>query len=630
MIEAAALLLVIAADSSSAAVTDSLKAAVSDSASVTMPALTDSAVVFHPHPAISALSNFRLEWSSDVVRTAFGSPEDPIDPNGLATIGHVIRLAPGTRTRELSQGPGPESFALDGHSSSASEHLLDGSSLSIPGMSGPHSEEVVLSEVADIAIVHGGAGALYGPSAAAGAVVIEPRFPHHNDLLSRAAIEEGVDEYQRASFQASRGLGERAAFFMSAESRRLDGFFPGTKEVDRYFVTRVDGALPWGLEGEVGYRRYEGDERSGGVDDLPVLPVETRRSDFTAKVFRPWNDARGALIEARLLRAKVTNLGDDGAPTRTREVETPELRATIDLPRFRKFEGTIRLEGAHERIESEEIASVDGFWRGGAALRWSGIVAGGLRMTETFRVDGTGGRDPALHGRFEGRWTRGRLALDGITSRSERMPGRGAEDPGVNEIHNALTGRASWRQGVVLLSVEGRATRIKDVRPEPTFEEVRRRDSAERAPIGTGVLRSATVALETHAFAFPGIAAVGHVTLRTSFGVLSAELDETGERLPNRPKRTWTGEGFIERRFFAGELLARVRGRLTHLGDRVDEEGAQVKDAWVTDVLLEGEIGDAVFFFRFHDLLERADEIEPGYRLPGFSRTYGLSWRFWG
>ena len=41
-------------------------------------------------------------------------------------------------------------------------------------------------------------------------------------------------------------------------------------------------------------------------------------------------------------------------------------------------------------------------------------------------------------------------------------------------------------------------------------------------------------------------------------------------------------------------------------------------------------IGDAVFFYRFHDLLERADDVEPGYRFPGFSRMYGISWRFVG
>jgi hypothetical protein len=99
--------------------------------------------------------------------------------------------------------------------------------------------------------------------------------------------------------------------------------------------------------------------------------------------------------------------------------------------------------------------------------------------------------------------------------------------------------------------------------------------------------------------------------------------------LPRRPRRTWTGEGSLARRLFHDDLLFRVRGRLTHYGDRVDGEGAPVADAWINDVVLEAEIADAVLFYRFQDLLERADEIEPGIRLPGFSHMFGLSWRFW-
>ena len=92
----------------------------------------------------------------------------------------------------------------------------------------------------------------------------------------------------------------------------------------------------------------------------------------------------------------------------------------------------------------------------------------------------------------------------------------------------------------------------------------------------------------------------------------------------------WTGDGFLERRFFEDELLARVRGRLAHYGDRPREGICADVDAWVTDVILEAGIGDAVLYYRFHDLLERADDIEPCYRFPGFSRMYGISWRFRG
>ncbi|NNE43181.1 MAG: hypothetical protein HKN12_03160 [Gemmatimonadetes bacterium] len=62
----------------------------------------------------------------------------------------------------------------------------------------------------------------------------------------------------------------------------------------------------------------------------------------------------------------------------------------------------------------------------------------------------------------------------------------------------------------------------------------------------------------------------------------------------------------------------------------MDAAGAPVVDLWLTDVLLEGEIGDAVFFYRFHDGMNRADEVEPGIRFAGFSRMYGISWRFRG
>ena len=71
-------------------------------------------------------------------------------------------------------------------------------------------------------------------------------------------------------------------------------------------------------------------------------------------------------------------------------------------------------------------------------------------------------------------------------------------------------------------------------------------------------------------------------------------------------------EGFWERHFFADELRLRVVGRLTHWRDRLDGELLPVEDLWLTDVVIEGGIGDAVLYVRFLDMLERADEVEPG------------------
>jgi hypothetical protein len=181
----------------------------------------------------------------------------------------------------------------------------------------------------------------------------------------------------------------------------------------------------------------------------------------------------------------------------------------------------------------------------------------------------------------------------------------------------------SWRAALF-------ARAIEDARREPTFEELRAREPVWDAPEGDVRIRGATVGLESSLFPFPGLRTLGDLRLHTSWTRSSAENRTTDTRLPRRAERTWTGDGSLQKRFFSAELLARLRGRLTHLGDRVDEDGEPVEDAWVTDVLLEGEVGDAVFFYRFHDLLERADEIEPGIRLPGFSRMWGVTWRFVG
>lgn len=618
----------VAADSSAvsglvppdSAAADSTTRAAADSAS--------AANQYQPHPAVVSLAHFRADWSANYEVIPFRDPNEPIEPHGAATIGPFLRLHQGLRTRELSPLLGTESFALGGASSLSSALLFDGRTTSIPGTSGPHSEELVLSEVAGMGVVRGGAAALFGPEASSGAVLVAPRFPHHDELLARAAGEEGVDEYQRAYFQASRRLGSHAEFFSTAESRRCEGFFPGTKESDRLFSLRIRGDLPGPWQGEVDMRRFEGDERSGGFDQGEVIPMQVRRNDFDLKFFRPWDSTRGLLIETKLIQHKIENV-DPLAP-RTREVSTPMLHVTSDLPKWYKIDTVLRGEVTRWRIESEEDGHVDRFLQGAGALRVSGHFTEKFRVTETLRIDAEESRTPAYQGRFEAAWEVGALRLVGVASRNERIPDRSVPERDKYEVHNTALATLEWRMKSAVLSLEGEATDIDDVRPEPTFEEVRRRDAPTGAPLGTGEIRRGTIALSTSALTIPHAQVIGEFQFLTSFTARTAEIQETGVRLPGWAKWTWTGDGVLQHRFFHDELELRARGRLTHLADRIDFDGEDVVDAWVTDVLLEGEIGDALFFARFHDMLERADEIEPGYRFPGFSRTYGISWRFWG
>ena len=171
---------------------------------------------FQPHPALESLGHFHADWSVNYEAIPFRDVNEPVEPHGVATIGPLLRLLHGVRTRELSPLLGTESFALGGASSLSSTLLFDGRSISIPGTSGPHSEEVQLSEISSLGIVRGGAAALYGPDAASGAVLVAPRFPHHEELLARAAGEEGVDEYQRALREAFKPL----ELFARSEARR--------------------------------------------------------------------------------------------------------------------------------------------------------------------------------------------------------------------------------------------------------------------------------------------------------------------------------------------------------------------------------------------------------------------------
>ncbi len=596
-------------------------------------AVDSSAVpLWYPDPARDDLRTFRLSRSVDVDVVAFGDPHDPVSPPGLQTLADALRLEPSMRTRELSQGPTAETFAIDGAGSSSSDLMLRDRTLHVPGASSPHSHEVAMSEIAGFSVVRGGAAALFGPDATSGAVLARARHPLTEELFSRAVAEEGVDDYQRAAFHIGRRVGANGSFFLSTESRQVEGFFPGTKEVDRQFAGAWLGRLPNGWEFSGGYRRWEGDGRH---DDDRLLSVLTKRGDYFAEVYRPHGDGRGLLVETTLSRQRLeTNVG--GADVRTREIQTPGVRATLDLPRVAAWDPVLRLDAVRWRIEEVETAGVDRFWRGGAALRMSrGDGARGASVTA--RLDREEGRATGRQLRAEAALPVGPLTGFVVASQNESVPARDAARPGTNERHRQATVGARLSTGGLRMRGAAFATSIDDYRREPTFEEVRAKTAVLDAPIGDARILGAGLGLETSAFDVPGLRFLGELALKSSATWLDTDLDRTApadsvssDRLPRRARLTWTGEGTLERRFFRDELLARLRGRLTHLQDRLDDLGEPVPDAWLTDVLLEGEIGDAVFFYRFHDLLERADRVEPGIRFPGFSRSYGISWRFWG
>jgi TonB-dependent Receptor Plug Domain len=570
------------------------------------------------------LRSFRLGWSADREQIAFGDPADPEAPPGIQTLADLLRLSPAVRTRELSVGPTVESFGLDGGGSGRAELLYRGRSMAVPGTSGPFSHELHLTEVEGLTIVRGGAAALYGPDAVSGAVYVEPRHPVPDELLSRAVAEEGVDDYQLGAFHVARRIGSSASMFVSSESRRVSGFFPGTKEVDRNAAGSLIAGLPGGWEMVAGYRRYEGDGRSGLLGESSVL---TKRGDYRAELFRPAGEGRGSLLEAGLLRERLET-GVKTADVVTREIRSPWMRVTSDLPDWRGWQAATRAELGRWNTREEESGAEDEFVTAAGALR---VHRGGDdgNVAATFRLDGQSHRKRAIQARLEGERSAGPGAAFAVLSRGERIPDRGAAGND-NEVHDAAT--VGYRLGVASLRMRGAlfGSRIRHYRRDPTFEELRAREPVLDAPLGDAHLAGASVGFGTDSFAVPGVRFLGAFTLLSSVTFEEAELDDGGTRLPGRPRFTWTGEGVLERRFFKDELLAGVRGRLTHMADRVNDTGDPVVDLWLTDVLLEGRIGDASFFFRFHDMLQRADEVEPGYRFPGFSRTYGISWRFVG
>jgi hypothetical protein len=613
----------LAADST--AVDSTIVAVAADSTA----AVDSAAVVFVPYradPTVAELRSFRLGRSADVETISFGAPDDPIVAPGWQTLADVLRLSPSVRTREISQGPTSQSFELDGGGSGRAEVLLGSRSIQLPSTSGPHTHEVMLSEISRARVVRGGAAALYGPGAVSGAVLLDPALPVADDLVTRAFAEEGVDDYQRAGFQASRFLGESAGFFLTTESRRIDGFFPGTKEVDRQFAGRVAERLPAGLEGTLGYRRFEGDGRfdhAGGIGT-----IETGRTEWQAAVFRSAGEGRGTLLEGEWLSEKLKSVVGDTVTTR--HVDGPLVRVTTDLPGLAGWDAVARLEAARWQVEDGGGDVTGVFWRGAAALRGTRDFGGGAGFTGTVRVDGEENDRSAVQARAEAWTTLGAARFFGVASRGERFPDRGAPQGSTNEVHRTVQAGARLGLGSVELRAVGFVTRVEDLRAEPALDEMRAHVASTAAPEGDGRIDGATAGIDTPLFALPGLSWLGRLELDTSFTLQRAENSDTGAPLPRRAERIWTGQGRIERRFFRDELLARARGRLTHQGGRVDDAGAPVVDLWYTDVLLEGEVGDAVFFYRFHDLLERADEIEPGFRLPGFSRTYGITWRFRG
>jgi hypothetical protein len=576
---------------------------------------------FRTNPTWTALASFRLERSSGVDRIRLGSASDPLVPVGNSSLADLLRIRSGVRTRELSPGPTVQTFELRGGGSDRGELVYGGGSLRVPGSAGPHTHEVVLSELSSFTLVRSGASALFGPDALTGAVWLEPRFPAYDELRSRASGEEGVDDYQRGAFEIGSPFGSRGAWFLSAESRRIDGFFPGTKEVDRHVTGVVRGSL-WGpVFGGLHIRRYEGDGRAGAFDE-PIVSVLTKRTSAELELFSPWGESRGTLLHMELLSERLEKVGD--ATPKTREFDSPALRVTSDLPDVGSLETVARLEASRWRIETKETSERDEFWRGALALRTTQNFAQGL-ITGTFRLDGEEERRRALQARVEGELNWSAATIFAAAARGERPPVRGAVGKAERHISaevGARVERGFFRVGTTFFGV-----RISERRPDPTFGEVRLREAPRAGAAGDAEIVGATFDFGCSSVRIPRVGFLGKLTIDTNYTILSAE-DEAGTKLPGRPSRAWTGEGFLERRFFDDDLLARVRGRLTHYGDRSADLESAPRDAWLTDVILEGEIGDAVFFYRFHDLLERGDEVEPGYPFPGFSRTYGITWSF--
>lgn len=594
-------------------------------------AAADSAAAvppFVPDPAWEALTWFRPERSADVETVIFGGDRATAATSpGIVSLAGYLRLLPGVRTREMSQGPTAESFDLSGAGAGLSALLRPGSSLSLPGTSGPRTHEVTLGELDGFSVVRGGAAALYGPEAADGAVLALSRQPLPDELATRASVEEGVDDWQRGAFDAARRFGSSAALYLATESRHIEGFYPGTKEVDRMLAARLLGRLGERTQGRLEYRVFDGDGRMGGFERDTIRSVLTKRHDLHAELFRTTR-AGGALAEANLVREKLET-GIGGAEATTRNFLVPSLRITADVPAPSGFTATARLEGERSRIERQEAGETEHRLGGAAALR---VTRGTARTfaTATARIDASEGRPLEPQIRLEAEAPTGGATWFAILSRGARLPDPEAvlpDDPeillGAEAGVRVATGPFRWR-------VAASATDVEDLRREPTFEEIRAREAVLDAPAGDAEIRSASAGFETDLFPFPGLPGLGSLRLRSGVSALSARNVTTDTRLPRRPAFSWTGEGSLERRFFSDQLLARLRGRLAHEHDRIDDTGAAVVDAWVTDVLLEGEVGDAVFFYRFLDMLERADELEPGIRLPGFSRTWGLSWRFTG
>ncbi|MHC4925622.1 MAG: TonB-dependent receptor plug domain-containing protein, partial [Planctomycetota bacterium] len=323
---------------------------------------------------------------------------------GLQTLADRLRLSPEVRTRELSNGPTVEAVELRGGGTGRTEIVLGSRSLGSPGTSGPFSHEAFLSEISGARILRGGAAALYGPDAASGAVVLEPAMPIVDDLTTRAFAEEGVDGYQRAGFQASRYWGTGGGFFITTESRRVDGFFPGTKQVDRHLAARVVGHLRGGLESEAGYRHYRGDGRDNGFSTATIGSILTKRTDWHANVFRSTAPGRGTLAEFLYRDERLENVGRDSS--RTRDLDAPTLRITTDFRDLGGMNWKARVEGTRWRIE-EPGTGVDVFWRGAAALRGTLPVGPGAGLTVTGRLDAEETRREALQARAEGWWTSG-------------------------------------------------------------------------------------------------------------------------------------------------------------------------------------------------------------------------------
>lgn len=152
------------------------------------------------------------------------------------TVADALEAVPGLTVTRSGDGLGATHVSIRGSPADQVLVLLDGVPVSAPGdhpaqrsaqgRSGVDLAEIPLSQVQSIEVVRGAATSLYGPGAAAGAILIRTRRPPGGSL--DASAEAGSDGYRAGHVTWSVPLGGKAqtdALTLSAGVRRSDGSY---------------------------------------------------------------------------------------------------------------------------------------------------------------------------------------------------------------------------------------------------------------------------------------------------------------------------------------------------------------------------------------------------------------------